>query len=135
MYNTAFRYSCARARSAGLFELPHFNDLVKAVLSVFYCLPYTDYTKEKKIRVRSKYKVKQCRQNAPDMVRRNSQQKWQDAPQGESVDLPGRKSAKYFLVAVDILVYSGGYFQAQHENFSTILKILQIPRDVLKTNV
>lgn len=33
--NNVFWYGCARVRSVGLFELPHFNDLVKSVLSVF----------------------------------------------------------------------------------------------------
>ena len=99
-------------RSVGMFSLPYFHDLVKDDLRHGKLVPYTDYTHEKKRRVRSKCKVNQCRQNAPDIVRRNSPQKRQDAPQRESVDLPGRKSAKYFFGAVDILVYSGGYFQA-----------------------
>ena len=47
-YNTVLRYGCARVLSAGVFALPYFSDLIKAVLSVFYCVPYVDYTHEKK---------------------------------------------------------------------------------------
>ena len=79
IYNTVFsvrlRPASVRVCSVGLFALPYFNDLVKAVLSVFCAVPYTDYVYEKKSRRKGKYKVIQCRQNAPDMVRLNSPQK------------------------------------------------------------
>lgn len=69
------------------------------------------------------------------MVRRNSAVYGGNLPIQETVDLRGGKSAKYFFGAVDI-VWRGSRVQNRlPENFSTILKILQAPRDVLKTNV
>lgn len=123
-YNTVLRYGCARVRSVGLFELPYFTDLVNGDLRHKKYEPYTDYTHEKKSPQKAKYTVMASRQNAPDMMRRNSTQKVRNTPQGYSVDLPCRKSAKYFFGAVDIVGRVAGVQNQFPKNFHDVSKII-----------